>query len=252
MAKQQRKNMADQAIEEINTQIDNNNGQAEGVAGTSTHNEGQTEIVKLLNALQQGQEDLKISLSNQISNMKTEMISTIDVKMKAMKKTVDTEMKAMSSDIARVTARIEEIENARINPGSNPFTDDVNAGKTVVVKNLAVTPDEDEETLMQIFGTMVEAMGLNNEDVVVTRIERVNRGPQHKPKALIVTLNSSGQRTAVMKNKHKLRTSDVGDFREVFIDPWQPKHERVLQANLRLIAKAVPSLEMKGGRLVTK
>jgi hypothetical protein len=250
VSKQQRKNMADETIMETAKQ--GNNGQARtNVNNVQGNTSGQSEVVQLLNKLQRGQDELQASLSTQISTIKTEMIKTIDTKMKTMKKKFDEEMSMMSSDIARVAARVEQIERTSTNRDNNP-SDDAKFGKIVVIKNLPVAPVEDEDTLRQVFRAMVVEMGLNPNDVNVTRAERVNRGSPGKPKAVLITLDSTEQRTAVMRNKRKLRNSEPGDFKEVFIDPWQPKQERMLQANLRMIAKAVPSLEMKGGRLVTK
>ena len=65
----------------------------------------------------------------------------------------------------------------------------------------------------------------------------------------LVTFDNKQHKAAIMRSKTKLNGPD-SDFKGVFIDPWQPRNERVLQANLRTIAKQVPSLEFKGGRLL--
>jgi hypothetical protein len=239
VAKQQRSNMATGGV---------NNGADTSTGSGTDHGDSQSQVLSLLKALQAGQDQLRSSLMQQMNDMKTELKGIIDKKFIELRKNVESEMKAMSSDIARVAARVDELERARNNPQQ---LDNAQGNRMIVIKNLPEILSENPAKLLEEFNSMVTAMGLELGAVRATELERVNRGAPGKPKSVLVTLESQHMRSLIMKNKRKLR-GEQAPYNNVFIDPWQHKQERFLQANLRHIAKAVPSLEYRGGRLVNK
>ena len=133
-----------------------------------------SEVLVILRSLQKGQEDLKVSLSNQIQELKTELIDMIDDKLKRLKESVDREMTSMVDNIASVTVRVAELEKNKNT--ALKHSDDIRREHMVDIKNLPSTPNENPDILLQLVRSMVTTMELDPDTVIATRAERAKNG----------------------------------------------------------------------------
>ena len=61
-------------------------------------------------------------------------------------------------------------------------------------------------------------------------------------------LSSREDRNAILSSKRQLSTKER--FKRVYIEPDRQRHERITEANMRLLAKKCPGLEFRRGRII--
>ena len=208
-----------------------------------------TQIILSLQNLQQGQIQLQQTIDSSVKKLKEELETVIEEKLKTFKDSVKGDLDKMTADITALTVRVNEVESHTNQHHTKP--DDQVAEKTVLVKGLEESPEETMDTIKVKFEEILQKIDVKKENIHIVHSERLNANVGGKPKHLKLVLGSKQERSTNMKNKRKLAKED-SSFKEVFIEPWLTKQELTLQANLRKIAKAVPQLSMKSGKLVTK
>ncbi len=93
-----------------------------------------------------------------------------------------------------------------------------------------------------------------NVDVKIVCARRVGdrsaqvNGRHNRPRPAIVTLESTAQRIVVLRAKNALRLNDA--FKSIYIEPDKTRHERIVEANMRTIARKIGGLRVRGGRII--
>lgn len=201
-------------------------------------------LLSELRKIQQGQADLSVNFSNQLKDLRNEIITTVDKKITTFKENIEANISKLQTDINDVHVRLLSIEKSN-QAGNNMNTD---LFPKLILKKLPYTPTPESETADAIKGSIMEMMRsvdiqINKEDII--HVERTRTGPQLKP--VVITLKNESTKANIMRVKSRLRTSD--SYRSVYIEPFKTRNERAVEANIRKIAGAIPGIEFRSGRV---
>ena len=121
----------------------------------------------------------------------------------------------------------------------------------MVFKNINLDTSDIERLQAHING-ILNAIDLNISVSKVQLIGGQNNGTfdNKRRKAVLVTFANESQRSDVLKYKRKLK--DTNDYKKVYIETDRSRHEQMQEANLRRIVRSIPSLQIRGGRVVEK
>ena len=97
----------------------------------------------------------------------------------------------------------------------------------VVIRNL---PERHEENIKSEVNGLIKD-GLKLRDIAVESAERKPSAVDSRSGIVIAKLKNKEDKLAVMKNKSKLK--DSRRYQNVFVEHDLPKHQRVLNANIR-------------------
>ena len=219
------------------------------MAGVQKNDDLQT-ILKAVQDMQSGQESLKAFFDKRFQTLKSDITKEFGTKMDSLKESFDLEMGA-------ITARVESLET-RLNEALNgEATDRSTKGlgwaidQNIVIRNLTMPQDETNEVLLASLSVMFLQIGVH-----VTILEAIRIIPARAPATATrqgaplvkVVLSSREDRNAVLSSKRQLSTKER--FKRVYIEPDRQRHERITEANMRLLAKKCPGLEFRRGRII--
>ena len=183
------------------------------------------------------QSDIK-KLENKVSNLTDKVDKRLDqlcvkiTKITDQISEVDTRVSAIQNKVETVESRVTKLER-------NTVVDTKNSN-IVVVKGLKKS-DDDKAAVNEIF----TSIGI---EVNIISATRTVYGKDPKP--IIVTLEKPEDCRSVLENKAQLKENP--DYARVFIEPDRPKHVRVQNNIMRLVAKHSEHLEFRNGRLIEK
>ena len=207
-------------------------------------------ILKAVQDMQASQESLKTFFDKRFQTLKTDITKEFGTKMDSLKESFDFE-------IGTITARVESLET-KLSEALNGETINRSAGgsgrtidQNVVVRNLAMPQDE---TLVMGLSEIFQQIGVNVNILETVRITPARAsatagGSARQATSLVkVVLSSREERNAVLSAKRQLSTNE--QFKCVFTEPDRQRHERIMEANMRLLARKCPGLAYKRGRIV--
>ena len=113
--------------------------------------------------------------------------------------------------------------------------------QNIVIRNLTMPQGETNEVLLASLSEMLLQIGVHLTILEAVRIIPASPPPspatanrQGAPLGIVV-LSSSEDRNAVLSSKRQLSTKER--FKRVYIEPDRQKHERIIEANMRLLVK---------------
>ncbi|MES9881326.1 MAG: hypothetical protein ABW185_10640 [Sedimenticola sp.] len=111
--------------------------------------------------------------------------------------------------------------------------------------------DDSVDNLIECVERVLTAINVDVKIVCARRVgdrsAQVN-GRHNRPRPAIVTLESTAQRIVVLRAKNALRLNDA--FKSIYIEPDKTRHERIVEANMRTIARKIGGLRVRGGRII--
>ena len=191
-------------------------------------------ILKAVQDMQSGQESLKAFFDKRFQTLQSYITKEFDSKMDSLKESFDLEM-------GTITARVESLETrlteALYGQATNRSTEGLGRAidQNIVIRNLTMPQGETNEVLL---ATLSET----TNPVHVIILEAVKIIPARAPATATqqgaplvkVVLSSREDRNAVISSKRQLSTKE--QFKRVYIEPDRQKHERMTEANMRLLA----------------
>ena len=222
------------------------------MAGDSKNVDMQT-ILKAVQDMQAGQDSLKAFFDKRFQTMKADITKEFGTKMDSLKESFDLE-------IGTITARVESLEsklNEALNGEAiNRPTEGLGRAidQNLVIRNLAMPHDETNEMLLASLSEMFQEIGVHVNilealRITPTRAPATAGGFARQGTPLVkVVLQTREDRNAVLSSKRQLSTKE--QFKRVFIEPDRQRHERIMEANMRLLARKCPGLTFKRGRII--
>ena len=114
--------------------------------------------------------------------------------------------------------------------------------------------DETNEMLVMGVSEIFQQIGVNVNILEAVRITPARAsatvgGSARQATPLVkVVLSLREERNEVLSAKRQLSTNE--QFKRVFIEPDRQRHERIMEANMRLLVRKYPWLAYKRGRIV--
>ena len=169
-----------------------------------------------------------------------------------MNTAVTTLKEELGEEIDELDKRLRQIEEN--NENSNQMEVDSDKATqpghnlNVVIRNL---PERHEENIKSEVNGLIKD-GLRLRDIAVESAERKPSAVDSRSGIVIAKLKNREDKLAVMKNKSKLK--DSRRYQNVFVEHDLPKHQRVLNANIRTIVKTLgkQDLQFEGSRVRVK
>ncbi len=166
---------------------------------------------------------------------------SLEDKIDNVQATLQAELKTIKESHDHLQRRVESLEKAGAQQGAAPVR------TRLVVKNVAIPADATEATLKELLNPIFQELGVQAQIQSASTPEGM---PLDKKPPILVDMVSKEDYDAVMSNKAKLKDSAL--FSKVFIDKESSKRERMLEAIIRKLTKAIPDLEYRKGKVQKK
>ena len=226
-------------------------------------------LIESVKEIKEGQDGLKRMVESKIDKLRSDVLSTIDEKIRALKSDIDLDIGISTrriddlvSSVQTLTVRIDQVERViesaqdtrSINGhdalsaaggfmnwsrgGAALNTDPLNDNtRTVIVKNV---PYADGENLMNKARDILVALGEEvSSNVNVTAVARLKPRFRNKPGLVKIGFETLDQKILVLRNKSALK--DQQRFRNIFIQSSKSHVERLLELNARTLLRELPT-----------
>ena len=226
-------------------------------------------LITSVDEIKKNQDGLKKTLESKIDKLKTDLMTNIETKVKALHDD-------LSLDIAREGSRIDElVSSVRSIQGRLTTVENVCSGSglgdgplwdsstdngndrmdysgwnvsgrridplndpdlTVIGSYIPFTEGED---LVKKVGDLIMALGEDvSRSVTITGVKRFAPKYRNKPGLVKISFQSLDQKILVLRNKMKLR--DITEYKRVFLKSCKTHTERLIELNARAILKELP------------
>lgn len=211
------------------------------------------DLFQILITIKDNQESMRKSLEQRMTNLEKNFTREIKENMDKLKSEMTLEFAQVDNKIKELETKMKDVEfkltqNVNIENSAN------SVHPKLVFKNVQPIDNESEESLKVYANGLLRALELDFDVLKVERItahlNRTAASPNQRPKPLIVSFADETQRTNVLRNKRKLKNNE--NFSNIYIEPDRSRRERMQEANMRRLVKAIPDLEFKSGRIVQK
>ena len=211
--------------------------------------------------IKDGQDSMKRMVEGKIDKLRSDVLSTIDEKIRVLKSDLDLDIGRESRRIddsmtsaQTLTSRFDQFEQhaqgdeisngggfggiGRVSRGpfNVPLNPLDNNGITVIAKGL---PFIDGEDLLTTARELIETMG---EDVYsrvnVVAASRLRARYRNKPGLVKISLANLEQKVLVLRNKRKLK--DTVEFKRVYLEGAKSHVERLIEINTRALLRELP------------
>ena len=206
------------------------------------------------------QDRMKRMVESKIDKLRSDVLSTIDEKIRALKSDLDLDIGRESrriddlmNSVQTLTLRFDqfeqnaqgdEIPNGGVGQGGGisrglfnvPLNPLNNNDVTVIAKDLPYIEGEDLlMTARELIATMGEDVYSN---VNVVAASRMHARYRNKPGLVKISLANVKQKILVLRNKRKLK--DSVEFRRVYLEGAKSHVERLIEINTRAILRELP------------
>ena len=228
-----------------------------------------TVLIESVKEKKEGQDGMKRMVESKIDKLRSDVLSTIDEKIRVLKSDIDLDIGISTrriddlvSSVQTLTVRIDQvervIESAQGTGSINGHDDHSAAGgfmnwscggaalntdplndnnRTVIVKNV---PYADGENLMNKARDILVALGEEvSSNVNVTAVARLKPRFRNKPGLVKIGFETLDQKILVLGNKYALK--DQQRFRNIFIQNSKSHVERLLELNARTLLRELPT-----------
>ena len=218
-------------------------------------------IATSVKEIKDGQDSMKRMVESKIDKLRSDVLSTIDEKIRVLKSDLDLDIGRESrriddlmTSVQTLTSRFDqfgqhaqgdEIPNGggfggigRVSRGpfNVPLNPLDNNDITVIAKGL---PFIDGEDLLTTARELIETMG---EDVYsrvnVVAASRLRARYRNKPGLVKISLANVDQKVLVLRNKRKLK--DTVEFKRVYLEGTKSHAERLIEINTRALLRELP------------
>ena len=185
---------------------------------------------------------------NQVLRKLTGVVNTA---VSTLKEELGEEIDDLSKRVKKLEEREEHGQERMIVDGaSDQMSGSINTtNMNMIVRNL---PERENENTMAEVKCLIKD-GLKIRDITVeSAIRKSNNSGESKPGIVIAKFKSKDEKSTVMKSKNKLK--DSRRYSKVFLEHDLPRHQRMLNANIRTIVKTLgrQELEFDGTRVKVK
>ena len=232
---------------------------AKGRKSAESGKDGMSDLLKAFNKIENRYSAMEKTMNKKFVDLEKVFQSKIDkFESQVMKKFADVMNTAVSTlkeelgeEIDELSQRIkkledrEKVEQERMDVDSNSSVN-LNASVNVIVRNL---PERENESTVNEVNSLIKD-GLNIRDItVVSAVRKVNSFDSSKTGVVVAKFRTKEEKYTVMKSKRKLK--DSRRYEKVFIEHDLPRHQRVMNANIRTIVKTLgkENLEIAGARV---
>ena len=191
----------------------------------------------------------KAEFLQNLSNQKTEILTEIS----KIRHHVDTEIKDIRAKMEQSDTITSNLD-IRVQQLTQSIDDikEPDYGEVVFIKNLEEKEEESQLELMDSVRELFHAV--DYQAPASATVERLTPKKQYAANKqqgqaahVKVDLGRKNEVNTLMKKKTQLSKST--QFCKVFIERHRPYRERMLETNMRRVAKAVPSLQYRNGML---
>ena len=198
--------------------------------------------------------DLESVFQSKIDRFENQVLGKLTDVVSSAVSTLKEELGDEIDDLSRRLRKLEEREEREQN---RMIVDDIvisdsinNTNMNMIVRNL---PERNSENTVAEVNCLIKD-GLKIRDITVESATRKNsnKNGENKPGIVVAKFKSKEEKTTVMKNKNKLK--DSRRYSNVFLEHDIPRHQRMLNANIRTIVKTLgrQELEFDGARVKVK
>ncbi|CAC5399201.1 unnamed protein product [Mytilus coruscus] len=203
--------------------------------------------------IKENQDSLRISLEHRITNLKSKLTQEIQRHVKSLKDEMTLEFAHVDNKIKELQTKMSKYESSHNTDSLPSVTNEDNSQHKLVFKNIKLK-NNDQESLKAYVNCIIHSIGLYFNVVDAQQIG-LNNGAATKvnptrTKPVIVSFQEGKHRVDVLKNKRKLK--DIDDFKNIYIEPDRSCQERLQEANFRRLAKSIPNLQFRNGRVIEK
>ena len=124
------------------------------------------------------------------------------------------------------------------------------------IKQEDISDIEDLDSVKLFIDNIIKEIEVDTESINIEILNRnaysdnsKSNGPQRRAMSVIsVYFPNDEDRKQVLKNKRKLK--NIEKLSHIYIEVDKTRYERQTEANLRKIIKTVPTLRMRGGKII--
>lgn len=190
-----------------------------------------SDVVKLLLDIRDKQD----CFQKQLHDLKTELLTTMDVKIKNATQKIEQDVGELKSNVENMQFALDELKSEERNAQAVPVSacdpvDDVD--RTVIVINLS--EDDDVSLHNRISDVMTQLECPGDSVVQVKRLE----GRNGKPGLVKVAFNSKESKIEVLRAKSKLKTTQR--YKRVWMRSSKTHAERLMELNFKKMLDMVP------------
>ena len=193
-------------------------------------------IMMKLDHMEKNQESMKRTFESKIDRLRTDLMASIDQKIKAVKDELSMDMSRLRNDYDELKQTVETLRERNSVQNENPV-DDIE--RTVVLMNLKEERD-DALTLYDRITEMIETLGESVSDVTVSQVKRL-QSRNNKPGLVKVALDSKDSKIRVLKAKAKLKNTEM--YKKVWMRSSKSHTERLLELNFKQVLQLIPGGE---------
>ena len=183
------------------------------------------------------------SQTKSISKMEKTLSKKLNDELKSLRGYLEGELKVISDRVVEVEKRMDDFEEKE----KEKAMFDVDS--TVVITNMKT--DNDENIMKKCDDLVKDGLGLH--DIHVINAKRLP-SRTNKPGLVKMQVECLEQKKRVLREKQKLK--DINGYDKVFLRSSKTHQERTMEANLKRMIQAVPSLKQfrltGNGKLVAK
>ena len=217
-------------------------------------------IATSVKEIKDGQDSMKRMVESKIDKLRSDVLSTIDEKIRVLKSDLDLDIGRESrriddlmNSVHTLTSRFDqfeqnaqgdEIPNGGVGQGAGvsrglfnvPLNPLNNNDVTVIAKDLPYIEGED---LLMTARNLIATMGEDvYSNVNVVAASRMRARYRNKPGLVKISLANVEQKILVLRNKRKLR--DSAEFKRVYLEGAKSHVERLIEINTRAILRELP------------
>ncbi|CAH1801719.1 unnamed protein product [Owenia fusiformis] len=182
------------------------------------------------------------NMERKMDEMKTDLSKKIETRIKQVKDELFLEMSAMETKLSALEIKVNSNMAGQGVTGNQPAR---NTPSCIVIFRNAKLVTTNEDTMRGLLSSICTAIGCADTEFTGVTWIALPRGQNNG--IIKATVATEAQVKALFKAKSKLK--DTPQYASIYIERDRSRHERIMEANMRNLAKAVPNLTFTRGRL---
>ena len=199
----------------------------------------QTQITALESKIDTKMDSVHRHIEKEINEVKLEMMQE--------KEKHDEQMRNLQSQVSRAETEVKKIPKKSSDEYKLIFKN---------IKQENISDIEDLDSVKLFIDNIIKEIEVDTESINIEILNRnaysdnsKSNGPQRRARSVIsVYFPNDEDRKQVLKNKRKLK--NIEKLSHIYIEVDKTRYERQTEANLRKIIKTVPTLRMRGGKII--
>ncbi len=171
------------------------------------------------------------------------MDTKIQNSLQAHKKEVDRKLKSETKKLDDKITELKQTLREEVNNLKTASKPETKTEHKLVVKNLQET--KKENLMNKVLAVIRDGLKLKTK---IAKVERKLSRNDNRPGIVIVTCENINDKREILSSKRKLKSSK--QFSEVYIDDDKPRELREQERNMRVMAKALGNVKVKGAKMI--